>query len=330
MRGRMTSTELSSRASEPRSPTDAPPQPWWRRALPFVVAVGLVAFTLHKVDLRAFVRQLQAVNPPLFFGFALLFMLALLTADAFATSIVYRRTVAPIRFTDFWILRGASYLPSLLNHHVGQVFITYYISRGYGVPLARMTGGTLLVYVSWMGLLVGTGCLAMVVAGQPLLWPALIVALGLAYLAVIAVRPAFLARTRLLGPLFEAGLVGHLIAMVVRIPHLVVLFLGTWLPFSFFGIDIPFLSAIVYVPILMVGVTLPITPQGLGTRDLLAATFFEKFAHHPTHEERLAAIAAATTSWVVAFTLTEALFGLLLLRRALPALEKRSSAAAAG
>ena len=305
----------------------AAPAPPWRRALPFVIAAALIAVTLRKIDLRTFARHIASVNAPAFLGFAALFVLALLTADAFATTIVYRRTVAPIRFVDFWILRGASYLPSLLNHHVGQAFLTYYIARGHGVPLARMAGGTLLVYVSWMGLLAGTGCLAMVAAGQPLLWPALIVTAGLAYLGVIAWKPAFLARTRLLGPLFEAGLVGHLIALIVRLPHLVVLFLGTWLPFLFFGVDIPFLSALAYVPILMVGSTLPITPQGLGTRDLLAATFFERFASGATHEQRLAALVAATTSWVIAFTLVEGLMGLVLLRRALPALERRAAAA---
>ena len=318
-------TEAPEPAEAPLSPSDAPSPPWWRRALPFAIAAALIGFTLRRVGLHTFAKQIAAVNAPLFLGFATLFMVALLTADAFATTIVYRRTVAPIRFGEFWILRGASYLPSLLNHHVGQVFLTYYIARGHGVPLARMAGGTLLVYVSWMGCLLGTGCLAMVVAGQPILMPALIVAAGLVYLAIIALRPAFLARTKLLGPLFDAGLVGHVIAVVVRLPHLAVLFLGTWLPFAFFGVDIPLGAALAYVPIVMVGATLPITPQGLGTRDLIAAHFFERFASGATHEERVAAIVASTTSWVVAFTLTQALFGLLLLRKALPALEKRGA-----
>lgn len=308
------STDASEPTAAPPSPDDAPREPWWRRALPFLLAAALVGFALHKVDLRAFARHLGSVNAPLFLAVALLFVLALLTADAFGTTIVYRRTVAPIRFGEMWTLRGASYLPSLLNHHVGQVFLTYYIARRYHVPLARMAGGTLLVYVSWMGCLAGTGCLAMVAAGQPLYQPALIVAAGLVYLAIITLRPKFLARTKLLAPLFEAGLAGHLLAMAVRVPHLLVLFLGTWLPFAFFGIDVPFSSAVVYVPIVMVGVTLPITPQGLGTRDLLAVTFFERFAAGATHEERLAAIAASTTSWVVAFTLAEAILGLALLR----------------
>lgn len=311
------------RPDAPPSPDEAPAPPWWRRALPFVIAAALVGLTLRRVDLRAFAQHVAAVNAPAFLGFSALFVLGLLTADAFATAVVYRRTVAPIAFGELWVLRGASYLPSLLNHHVGQAFLTYYIARGHGVPLARMAGGTLLVYVSWMGCLLGTGCLAMVVAGQPLLRPALVVAAGLLYLAVIALRPAFLSRSKLLGPLFEAGLAGHVEAVLVRLPHLLVLFLGTWIPFAFFGVNIPLGDALAYVPILMVGVTLPITPQGLGTRDLLAATFFERFAAGATHEERLAAIVASTTSWVVAFTLTEALLGLLLLRKAMPAIERR-------
>lgn len=317
-------------STEPFAPSAdlprAPPSPWWRRALPFALAAALLGVALRQVDLHAFARHLATVNAPLYLAFALGFVLSLLTADTFATVLVYRRTVAPVGFGELWILRGASYLPALLNHHVGQAFLTYYIARAHGVPLARMTGGTLLVYVSWMGLLAGTGCLALVVAGQPLVMPAVIVVVGLVYLAVIATRPAWLARTRLLAPLFEAGLGGHLVALMVRVPHLVVLFVGTWLPFRFFGVDIPFRAALAFVPILMVGVTLPITPQGLGTRDLIAAALFEPFAPGATHAERLASIAAATTSWLVAVTLTGGLLGLVLLKRALPALDHRTDA----
>lgn len=308
----------------------AAPSPWWRRALPFALAAGFIAYTLHKVDLPTFARRVAAVDLPAFAAFSIGFLLLLLTADTFATVIVYRRTVAPVRFGELWILRGASYLPSLLNHHVGQAFLTYYVARGHGVPLSRMAGGTLLVYVSWLGLLAGTGCLAMVMAGLPLLLPAAVVVAGLGYLAVIAARPASLARAKVLAPLFEAGLAGHLLAMLVRLPHLAVLFAGTWLPFRFFGVDIPFVSALAYVPILMVGVTLPITPQGLGTRDLIAVHFFEPFAPGGTPGERFAAIAAATASWAAACMITQGLFGLVLLRRALPALERRAPAPVPG
>jgi hypothetical protein len=315
---------VESGAAEPPSPAEPPSTPatsWWRRALPFVVAVAFVAFTLVRVDLRAFARHLASVNAAGFLVFSFVFVLALLTSDSFATAIVYRRTVAPVSFREFWVLRGASYLPSILNHHVGQAILTYYVSRRYGVSLARMAGGTLLVYVSWMGCLFGAFCVSMVVAGMPLLWPALAFLVGLSYLGLIALRPARLARIKLLAPLFEAGLGGHVLALAVRLPHFVVLFLGTWLPFYFFDVSIPPREALVYMPMLMVVVTLPIAPQGLGTRDTFGNLFLAQFAAGATVAEQRAAVAAATTSWAVAFTLIEVALGLFLLKRAMPALE---------
>ena len=82
----------------------------------------------------------------------------------------------------------------------------------------------------------------------------------------------------------------------MRVPHFAVLFLGTWLPFFFFGVDVPFTQALVYVPIVMVAVTLPITPQGVGTRDVVAAWAFARFAQGDTPAAQTAAITAATTA----------------------------------
>ncbi|MGK4000404.1 lysylphosphatidylglycerol synthase domain-containing protein [Sorangium sp. So ce1024] len=299
-----------------------------RRALPFALAIGLVAFVLGRLDLDAFRAALARVDAPLFGALAALFILALLAADTFATVLVYRRLIAPVAFRDFFVLRGASYLPSLLNHHVGQAFITVFLSRAHGAPLARVAGATLVVYASWLGCLLLLGAIAVPANGGPLAGSALLLGAGVLYLAILALRPARLARTRLLAPLFEAGVRGHLVALAARVPHLVVLFVGTWLPFWLFGVRIPLGAALTYIPILMVAVTLPLTPQGFGTRDVLAAAMFEGFAAGVTREERLAAVAATTTTWAVALTLVEAALGLILLRGVLPHMEAKDPTAA--
>ncbi len=298
-----------------RAPAAPAARSRFRAVLPFVLALGLVGFVLSRLDLQAFRGHLERVSAGPFLGFSVLFVLALLSADTLATVLIYRKSVAPIRFRDFWALRGASYLPSMINHHLGQAMITLALSRVYGVSLARVAGATLLVYASWMGCMLGLFCLAIIVDDKPLVWLAGPLGAGLVYLAILALRPARLAQTRLLAPLFEAGVRGHLFALLARLPHLCVLFLGTWLPFWFFGVRIPFPVAAMYVPVLMVAVTLPITPQGFGTRDVLAATFFERFAPGNDQPERLAALAASTTAWGVAITLVEIVLGLYLLRR---------------
>lgn len=295
--------------------------PVWKRALPFVIAVALLAFVLARVDLAAVRASLARVNVAAFVGFAALFVLALLSADAFATLVVYRPVLGRIRYRDLFVVRGASYLPSILNHHVGQAFVTVFLSRSHGVPLTRVAGGTLVVYASWAACLLALGGAAVVATGLPAAWLLLPIGAGVGYLVVLAVRPASLAGVDLLRPLFEAGVRGHLIAAAARVPHAAVLFAGTWLSLRFFGVDVPASAALSYVPILMVVVTLPITPQGFGTRDVLAATLLLPFAIGGTDEERRAAIAAATASWGAVLTLVEAALGLLLLRRATRLLE---------
>jgi hypothetical protein len=314
---------MSSGAPDPyRPPAEAAPRaaatPWWRRALPFAIAIALVALTLRRIDMDAFVAQLAAVNAPAYFLFAIAFVLALLTADAFATAWLYRLTVAPVGFGELWALRGASYLPSIVSHHLGQAYLTYAVSRRHGVSLARMAGGTLLSYASWAGLLLAAFSVAMVVSGRSLWEPAAALTGGVVYLAVIAWRPRPLAGVKLLAPLFEAGLRGHIVGLLVRVPHFVVLFLGTWLPFFFFGVSIPLAAALLYVPIVMVAVTLPITPQGIGTREVAAVWAFSAFAPGATHAAQAAAISASTASFAVAFTLVEVVLGLALLRWATP------------
>lgn len=298
--------------------------PLWKRALPFVLAAGLLAFVLARADLGAVRASLLRVNAPAFVAFAALFVLGLLSADCFATLVVYRPVIGRIRYRDLFVVRGASYLPSILNHHVGQAFVTVFLSRSHSVPLARVAGGTLVVYASWTACLLVLGGAAVIATGLPAAWLLVPIGAGVVYLIVLAVRPAKLARLALLRPLFEAGVRGHLIAAAARVPHAAVLFAGTWLSFRFFGVEVPVGAALSYVPILMVVVTLPITPQGFGTRDVLAVTFLLPFALGATDEERRAVIVAATASWGTVLTLVEAALGLLLLRRATKLLDAPS------
>jgi hypothetical protein len=300
---------------------------WWRRLLPLAIALVLVGFVVSRLDLQAFAVQLQRVSHPLYFGFVLVFVVALLTADAFATALIYRRSVAPVRFRDFFVLRGASYLPSIVNHHLGQAFITYFLSRAYGVTLWRVAGATLLVYASWMACVLGLLSLSFVLLGKPVWWLLGPLGAGVVYLALLGLRPQILAKRRVLAPLFEAGISGHLVAVVTRLPHLGVLFFGTWISFLFFDVRIPFSHALGSIPVLMVVVTLPITPQGIGTRDVLAAFFYERFAAGATEPQRLSAIAAATATWAVAVTLIDAALGLAMMYWAMPGLRRRAAIA---
>jgi hypothetical protein len=115
--------------------------------------------------------------------------------------------------------------------------------------------------------------------------------------------------------LFEAGVAGNLRALLFRLPHIVVLFLGMWVPFSLFGVHIPLSSALVCIPPLLLVGALPLTPQGVGTRDALALQLLSPFAPHDEAGGR-AAVAAATLSWAVGLTLVHFFISPILMRSA--------------
>lgn len=299
--------------------------PLWRKLAPFAVAIALLAFLFARTDLAAVRARLADVDIPLFLGFSALFVACLLSADAFATVLVYRPIVGRIRFRDLWVVRGASYLPSILNHHVGQAFVTVFLARAHGVPIARMAGGTIVAYASWAACLLLLGSCAVLTTGSPAAWLLLPLGVGTAYLAVLAVRPARLASIELLRPLFEAGVKGHLVAAAARIPHAAVQFFGVWISFRLFGVRIPTGAAFSFIPILLVVVTLPLTPQGFGTRDTAAAMLFLHYGVGPTDEARRASIAACTLSWAFVLLAIEGVLGLILLPRATKLLGTRSA-----
>lgn len=303
----------------PRQVPDTASPSLARRALPFLLAAVLLAYVLSRLDLDRFAAAIASTHYVLFFVFTLAFTLTLLAADSFATSKIYARTVHPIRFRELFVIRGASYLPSLLNHHVGQGWLTYYVSRAYGAPLWRVAGATLLVYATTFACLLLIGTVALVLNPDKVAWLGTtilaVAAAGAVYAVVVVVGPQFLRRRQALAPLFELGLAGQIVQVAYRLPHIVVLFVGTLVPFWFFGVWVPLDKALVYIPILMLIAALPITPQGVGTRDVVALELLAPFAPG-TPAEQTAAVVAATLSFACALTIVQALVSTLMLRQA--------------
>lgn len=303
--------------------------PLWRRLMPFVVGGGLVAYVLSRLDFATFLRAIRRINVAGFVAFALAFNVLLILADVYATTYVYRRTVGPVKYKELLIIRAAAYLPSMVNHHIGQAWLTYFLSKAYKAPIARAAGATLIVYVTTFGALY-----LFLLCGLPLnhdrlpwLLPtvAAVGAGGILYAALLLVRPVTLAGRSLLEPAFEIRLRGHVKAILVRLPHVFIQFLGAWVPFLFFGVKIPFTDALAMMPVLMFVVTLPVSPQGLGTRDALSIALFSGYAPG-NGREQLATVAATTLSWLCVVSVIQLTFSPLFMRRAYQLLGRTSEA----
>ncbi len=296
--------------------------------MPFVFATLLLTWVLLGVDREKVTAAIsQAPKLPLFalaFGFVLL----ILTTDSWATSRVYARTVCPVTFRELFVIRGASYLPSIANHHVGQGWLTYFLAKVYDARLWRVAGATLIVYITTFGCLVGLGLLALPFNADRLQWMAPLlaacVAAGVAYLVVLRLKPRWLTERQLLQPLFELGIAGHFRVTFERLAHISVFFIGTWLPFRLFGVEIPLSDALALVPPMMFIAALPLTPQGVGTRDALAVYLFSGYAAKDG-TDGASLVVATTLSWVTALTVVQLIVSPPLMRKAYRLLASRTT-----
>lgn len=299
-----------------------------RQILPWLAAAALIAWLLHRVPLGE-VREALRHGPYLaLLAYVLLEYVLTLPADAFATREALAVVGVRRTFAELMLARAATYLLGLLSYFASLGGIGWWVARG-GTRAARATGSVLLLMVTngfAMVLVAAAGLLAGLPAGavQQIDREVLLLLIGGAllglvlYLAVIAARVRWLAGWGVLAPLFEAGVAGHVRAIAARLPHMLVLALLHWGAFRLWGIAIPFFQGTALMAVVLLISALPVTPNGLGTTQVLQVLFFGAWAHGATAEARGADVLAfSLVHWAfsLVWQLAIGLAGLALLRR---------------
>ena len=254
----------------------APVVPMWRRVLPFVVATALLVWVFSTIDWGQFVAAIERTNILGYAAFGIVFGVVLLLADAFATASVYRATIAEVITKEIFVVRGASYLPTMVNYHLGIAWMTWFMAKVKGASLWRMSGrhADRLRHHLRRALRARRG------RRDPRRRPR------------AGARPDHHRDRRRGGRLprrarveaelphrAQAALAalrdrrdGPARALLPTAPHVAVLFVGTWVPFEFFGVHIPVAEAFALIPVLMFVLAFPIAPQGFGTRDAVPSS----------------------------------------------------------
>jgi hypothetical protein len=111
---------------------------------------------------------------------------------------------------------------------------------------------------------------------------------------VVSVKPRWLAQRPIFDVLLSAGILGHLRAMAVRVPHIITLLALSWFSLAAFGVVIPVAKAILCLPIVYFVTVLPISFQGLGVSQFMLILLFSTYAPGSDVESRRAAILAAS------------------------------------
>lgn len=287
-----------------------------RQIAPWLVAALAIWWVTRSVDWgKVYVAFIHV--PYVKFVLASIVLLALnCAADSAAMYYTFGWFGCRVPYRELYTIRAATYLLAVVQYYVGQAAILGFLRQRRGVPLGRGAGWILFISGINMAVLVILASTGMSRAQLPeapwLRWVPPVVGVGaLAYFAVIWLKPRRLASISLLAPMFEMGVLGHIKSTLVRLPHVTVLLVWHYLALRWFGVAVPPLVALVYLPAVFFFAALPVSVQGLGLSQWAAVTFFASYAPHGK-----AAVLAYSLSVTAVALVIQVIMGVIFLRAA--------------
>jgi hypothetical protein len=284
---------------------------------PYVVAISLLVYVFYRVPLTTMWTQLRLYGGwelvPVVFGCVWLAFLL----DCLAIWKTVSWSTCPIGFREVLNIRGATYLLAAVNYHLGQGGFVYFLHKEKNLDLARAFGVTLLLMGAEFVTLVTPAAIGVWSSGQAqmaALRPYLAVAAGLflLYLIVVAAKPGWLTRFRVLEPALNSGVGGNFKAILIRFPHMAVIFGVHWAALAIFGVRLPLAEGLACLAAVFFVVVLPISVQGLGTGQVAAVVLLSAYA--PGGEGQV--LAYSLSVWALG-VLTQVIIGLVFARKGL-------------
>jgi len=265
----------------------------------------------------------------LFIPLILIIFSVMFITDSLIHHLAFTWLAARTRFFEVVLARGATYILGMVNFFIGQGGIGYWLSRTKKVPAGE--AASTIVFVIFMDLF------AIVVLSS--VGVVLMPEVHLSHFFIISseghlVRTVFITLTVLLFQIFiwvwkpEAPLARRLFfrgpflvfdrvqfrhfAIVFAIKFSAFLFdlLGAWLALKTFGVDIPLVHILTYLPLIYLIGSIPITVLHIGTTQAAWLFFFRDLAPPAT-------LLAFSVLWSLAFIAAHMAAGLACLPRVL-------------
>jgi uncharacterized membrane protein YbhN (UPF0104 family) len=273
-----------------------------RRILSLLLTVVVCALLMRRVPAAALASALRDANLPLFLALMVPNTLFYFAWDTLVLTVVIRWFHGDVRYRDLLPVRAASYVVGFFNTNLGRGAMAAYLARTLRTPFLELGSTVLFLVLTEYTQLVVWGLLGLAGVGTEVSRSLLAVAGGVVvFWAVVrwllAPRDWSLARTfRLATPSRYAQIV------LLRAPMFLVSLAAHYFGAHAFGIHIPFLQMLTFLPVIFMIAALPVTVGHLGTTQAAWIVFFGSYAAAP----RLLAFSLAAH---LVFTTTRALAG---------------------
>ncbi len=271
---------------------DGSTQQFLKRMAPWLVGAVMLAYLVWRIEINPLLDALSRADVALYFPVVTVFILVNFLADTQNLNALLIYSGTPIPFRDSVIIRGASYLLMIIDYTLGMGSIVYYLKKYKNVPMASGTGSMLFLnYITHISLLIMAiaGCLMAAASGvlTPVLSNIALVAAILLALAIITIiimkklpdKP-FLKKIKdsMIWKIFIVSpFTSYLMNTIFRCGFYFTFVLFFYVAVRAFNMDIPFAEVVVYVPVILLVISIPISAFGLGTSQAAMLLLFREY-----------------------------------------------------
>ena len=323
-------------------------------SIPYAVTVGIFLLIFRRIPFQQLVDALQEAD----YGYFLLLMIPnavfYFCWDTLVLTCVIRWFHGPVRYREMLPARAASYVAAVFNTNLARGTLAAYLMRQLRAPLLQLGSTVIFLVLTEYTHLVGWATLGMMLGRDHvpagLFWVPPAVALFWFFFLVYArlgLTPWALMRSATTGlhgsdrrvwinarewsifRTFKIAPVRRYVQIVLlRAPMFFISLCLHYLAAGAFGIHIPFVTLLAFLPVIFMLAALPITVAHLGTTQAAWLFFFGSLAPEP----RLLAFSLAAHATFMAI---RALIGVAFIGRAYRDLlagqrKKRAGAASQG
>jgi len=296
---------------------------------PWLIAIAVLYFVFESVSITSVMDSARQVNLAIFLPFLFFHLLFTFLWDSNVYSLLFRWFKVPVTFREMLPFRGASYLLFVVNFFAGQGGMAFIMSRWKKVPIKRassilmfgmftdyylllafcLAGAFHLPGVDLVAFFDGTdqGSLVRFIV---ISWFLFAVHIGYYRLYMPSPRAKGVKKYEIFSTFREAPITLYLKLMMVRSGTFVVGIFVNYFSLAAFDLHVPLNYLFVYLPIVWLISSIPITVMGLGTTQAAMLWLVARFAEGSGGpDEVAAAVLAFSLLWWFLFNLGRSFIG---------------------
>lgn len=256
------------------------------RLLPWVITIAIFALIFRRVPFASVWHALAGARLAPYLAVMAPYSVFYLAIDTFALTRVINWFNCRVAYRDVLPIRATTYLLTLLNSNLGQGGIALYLHRREGVPLLEVASSVLFLMFVELYQLTFFSSVGVLLAPRTVDFP-----LGTVYTALygyLAVHLVFFRAAdswlekrpwaRVLRTFRLARPRHYLRLLLYKSPNFLMATIVYYFALRCFGIAIPYLELVLYLPIIFFSAALPIGVAHLGAPQLLWIYFFGSYA----------------------------------------------------